>query len=308
MNRGILFCLAAAIAASGCKTGGDEAADVSGGGAAGATASSPFGRPGFTVVPAVDNRVWVFRDGSKELAEFEKQGELVKFVTRPGAGPGGMTVRAPDSETIVEYAAAREGFTTFVREGRIWVFRPGTKELAEFEKTGEPSKSVTRPGAGPMRMTVKGPDVETITEYVCAKRGFVTKCEDGRLWVFGTASKELAEFEKQGELAKHVTRPGAGPGGITIKAPDAETIVAYAAACDGFATFVLEGRVWVFRPGSKELAEFEKTGEPAKSVTRIAAGPLNMTVKGPDPETIDAYLSRVFRGRAARKRLLRKRL
>jgi hypothetical protein len=202
-----------------------------------------------------------------------------------------MTVRAPDSETILEYAVAREGFATFVREGRIWVFRPGTKALAEFEKSGEPAKQVTRALAGPMRMTVKGPDAETITEYVCTKRGFVTKCEDGRLWVFRPGGKELAEFEKQGELAKHVTKIGAGPGGITVKGPDAATIQDYVVACDGFETFVREGRIWVFRPGTKELAEFLKSGEPAKQVTRIGAGPLNMTVKGPDSGTIDAYVS-----------------
>jgi hypothetical protein len=298
MNRIVLFLAAAALVATGCRTGGDTAADVSGGGTA-ATASaeaspaSPYGRPGFTVVPAADNRIWVFRDGSKEIDEFRRQGELVKFVTRLGAGPGGMTVRAPDSETILAYAIAREGFATFARDGRIWVFRPGSKDLAEFEKTGEPAKSVTRIGAGPLGMTVKGPDAETVTEYLCARRGFATKCEDGRLWVFRAGGKELAEFEKQGELAKHVTKIGAGPLGMTLKAPDGETISAYAVANDGFATYVRDGRVWVFRPGSKDLAEFEKSGEPAKSVTRVGAGPLGMTVKGPDAETIDAYLGAV---------------
>jgi hypothetical protein len=269
-------------AAVGCKSG--KPAEPS-------ATDAKMGAAGFTVIPAADNRIWVFRDGSKELEEFRKQGELVKCVTLPGAGPGGMTVRAADKETIVDYAVARDGFVTFVREGRIWVFRPGSKDLAEFEKTGEPAKSVTRPGAGPMGMTIKSSDSATITEYLCAKRGFVTLSRDERLWVFKSGSKELDEFQKQGELAKHVTRPCAGPKGITVKAPDAETIVDYCAACDGFATFVREGRVWVFRPGSKDLAEFEKTGEPAKSVTRISAGPMGMTIKGPDSDTIDAYVA-----------------
>jgi hypothetical protein len=270
-----------ALAAVGCKTGKSEKEPAA------------YGKPGFTVIPAADNRVWVFRDGSKELDEFRAKGELAKHVTRPGAGPGGMTVKAPDSETIVEYASSRDGFETFVRDGRIWVFRPGSKELAEFEKSGEPAKSVTRPNAGPMGMTVKGPDADTITEYLGAKSGFVTRAKDGRLWVFRDGAKELEEFQKGGELAKHVTRPGAGPKGITIKAPDTETAVDYAVACDGFATFVRDGRIWVFRPGSKELAEFEKSGEPAKSVTRPLAGPMRMTVKGPDVDTIDAYVGAV---------------
>jgi hypothetical protein len=288
MKRWILPCvIAALVAAPGCKTagGGDETPDKT------KSSGGPYAKPGFTVMTAADNRIWVFRDGSKELTEFKEKGELVKFVTRPGAGPGGMTVRAPDSETILEYAVAKEGFTTFVRESRIWVFRPGTKDLAEFEKSGEPAKQVTRIGVGPMRMTVKGPDVETISEYVYTKSGFVTRYRDERLWVFRTGAKEVEEFDKAGELAKHVTKIGVGPGGISVKGPDAETILDYVVANDGFATFVREGRIWVFRPGTKDLAEFEKTGEPAKQVTRVGVGPMRMTVKGPDAETIDAYVA-----------------
>ena len=55
----------------------------------------------------------------------------------------------------------------------------------------------------------------------------MTIVEDGRLWVFRPGSPELAAFEQDGELAKQVVRPGAGPGGVTLKAPDAETLDAY---------------------------------------------------------------------------------
>jgi hypothetical protein len=231
MNRFAFRSLAvAALAAAGCQQtarsdGEGETAQLPSG-----AASSPYARPGFVVLQKEESRLWVFREGAKELAEFQANGELAKHVTRPGAGPGGMTVKAPDSETIIEYAVARPGFVTAVRDGRIWVFRPGSKDLAEFEKTGEPAKSVTRPGAGPLRMTVKGPDADTITEYVCARPGFVTRCDEGRLWVFREGAKELAEFQANGELAKHVTRPGAGPGGMTLKAPDNATLNEYVAA------------------------------------------------------------------------------
>jgi uncharacterized protein (TIGR03000 family) len=60
-----------------------------------------------------------------------------------------------------------------------------------------------------------------------ARPGFVTFERDGRLWVFREKSKELEEFKRDGEIAKQVTRIGAGPGGRTIKAPDAETLDAY---------------------------------------------------------------------------------
>lgn len=59
----------------------------------------------------------------------------------------------------------------------------------------------------------------------------------------------------------------------------------------GFTTVVDDGRLWVFKSGSKELAEFQKKGEPAKQVTRIAAGPNRMTVRSTDFSVIDAYLA-----------------
>jgi hypothetical protein len=62
------------------------------------------------------------------------------------------------------------------------------------------------------------------------KPGFVTEVHDGRLWVFKRDAKELAEFKKNGELGKQVTRIGAGPNKMTMKAPDAETIDAYLGA------------------------------------------------------------------------------
>lgn len=62
------------------------------------------------------------------------------------------------------------------------------------------------------------------------KPGFVTKVENGRLWVFKEGSKELAEFEKNGEPTINVSRIGEGPEGMTIKAPSQEVIEAYTAA------------------------------------------------------------------------------
>lgn len=52
-----------------------------------------------------------------------------------------------------------------------------------------------------------------------------------------------------------------------------------------------EGRLWVFKEGSKELAEFEKHGEPSIHVSKIGEGPEGMTLKGPSYEVLDAYLS-----------------
>lgn len=59
----------------------------------------------------------------------------------------------------------------------------------------------------------------------------------------------------------------------------------------GFVTDVKDGRLWVFRAGSKELEAYKKVGEPALVVSRIAAGPNGMTIRATDAKTIDDYLA-----------------
>ena len=250
---------------------------------------APYDKRGFATY-LQDGRLWILRLGSGALAEYLTSGEPAKRVIRPAAGPGGLTVMSDDNTTIDAYLTAKPGFETRVADGRLWVFPASAKELAEFEKNGELAKHVIRPGAGPAGMTIKAPDAEVIDAYLTAKPGFVTRLVDGRLWVFRKAAAEFAEFEKHGDLGKHVTLPGAGPGGLTIKGPDSDTLAAYLAAADGFETCVRDGRIWVFRPGSAELAEFEKNGDLAKHVTRAGAGPQGMSVKAADAETLDAYL------------------
>ena len=71
-----------------------------------ATTQTSYGRPGF-VTEVKDGRLWVFREGSKDLAEYRQHGELTKMVTRIGAGPNGMTIRAGDGKDIDDYLAAK---------------------------------------------------------------------------------------------------------------------------------------------------------------------------------------------------------
>jgi hypothetical protein len=59
------------------------------------------------------------------------------------------------------------------------------------------------------------------------KPGFVTKVEDGRLWVFKEGSKELEQFQQYGEPTVNVSRIGEGPEGMTLKAPSQEVLDAY---------------------------------------------------------------------------------
>jgi sugar lactone lactonase YvrE len=201
-------------------------------------------------------------------------------------GSAGATAAAPAAPSS---PWDRPGFATIEEKGRIWVFAEGSKDLADFRKKGEPAKSITRPGAGPSGKTLRGPDADVLDGYQAWKPGFVTAAKDGRLWVFLEDAKELAEFRRTGEPAKSVTRPGAGPGGRTLRGPDAATLDLYMASRPGFAVRWEEACIWIFRADAKELEEFDRTWELAKSVTRVKAGPAGRTLRSADAATLDAW-------------------
>ena len=133
-------------------------------------APSPLDKPGFFTELDKDGRLWVFKTGTPELDEFKAKGKPAKHVVRPGAGPLGLTLKAVESETLVEYLAARPGFHVELdKDGRLWVFKTGTPELDEFKAKGKPAKHVVRPLAGPGRITIKAPDAETADAYLAAQ-------------------------------------------------------------------------------------------------------------------------------------------
>lgn len=253
---------------------------------------NPFDKSAFYSTVS-QGRLWVFRLGSAELTEFKTSGEPAKCVTIPGGGPGGMTIKSSSKDVIQDYMTARDGFETKVMDDRLWVFSEGTRE-AENLKNGEVSeKHLTRIGVGPMGLTIKSSDRETIDDYLWSKPEFETAVIQDRLWVFRTNSEEWEQFITKGASDKHVTKIGVGTEGLTVKAPDHETIVDYMTKADGFQTFVDDGRLWVFIDRTPALADFLKTGEPAKCVTRVGDGPLGMTVKSDQASTIDMYLAAI---------------
>ena len=218
-----------------------------------------------------------------------------------GAGPHGETVRSDDKAVIEAWRASAPGFSTHLEDGRIWVFTPGSEAEAMFLKVGEPAKSVTRIGVGPMGKSVRSDDGAVIDAYLDAKEHidaikgeFAIYHEDGRIWVFEAHSKAHKMYMDVGEPAKSVTILGAGPQGQTVRSDDKSVILAWRASADGFATHIEDGRVWVFEPGSEAEAMFLKVGEPAKSVTRIGVGPMGMSVRSNDGSIIDAYLEAVY--------------
>jgi hypothetical protein len=105
------------------------------------------------------------------------------------------------------------------------------------------------------------------------KPGFQVEVDDGRLWVLKPGE------EKSG---KYVTLIGAGPHGMTVRALERDTALAYIAARPGFNAEVQDGRLWVLKPGQ------EKSG---KYVTLIGAGPQNMTLRALDMDTALEYLA-----------------
>ena len=59
----------------------------------------------------------------------------------------------------------------------------------------------------------------------------------------------------------------------------------------GFVTHEKDGRIWVFKVGSKGEEEFKKHGEAAKQYSLIGQGPKGMTLKSDDQQTLDEYIA-----------------
>ena len=70
-----------------------------------ALADTQYDKPGF-VTKLEKGRLWVFKEGSKELDQFNQAGEPTIAVSRIGEGPEGMTLKAPSAEVMDAYLAA----------------------------------------------------------------------------------------------------------------------------------------------------------------------------------------------------------
>ncbi|MDZ7750977.1 MAG: hypothetical protein U5S82_04795 [Gammaproteobacteria bacterium] len=125
-------------------------------------------KPGY-VAEVHDGRLWVFEADSKAYKDFKTTGEPSKIVTRIAAGPNGMTVRSTEGAIIDGYLLSKPGYVAEVHDGRLWVFEANSKAYKDFKTTGEPSKIVTRIGAGPNGMTIRSTEAEVIDGYLAAK-------------------------------------------------------------------------------------------------------------------------------------------
>jgi hypothetical protein len=79
-----------------------------------------------------------------------------------------MTAFASDEGFASATQFNKAGFVTAIEDGRLWVFKEGSKELEEFKTNGEPAMSVARIGDGPEGMTIKSVSDSIIDEYKAA--------------------------------------------------------------------------------------------------------------------------------------------
>ncbi len=253
-------------------------------------ASATHAKPGFAVYER-DGRLWVFHEDSEHEATFLAVGEPAKSVTMIGVGPGGKSIRAIDKDVVVAYLAAKPGYHTEVKNGRVWVFREGSEDHDRYLAEGEPGKCYTAIGVGPLGATVRSESKDHVAGWLTAKPGYHTELVDGRVWILEEGSEAHQEFAANGEIGKNYTSIGTGPMGMSLRSDSRETVYAWAATEPGFNTYIVDGRIWVFEPGSEAEAEFKANGEPAKSVTFVGAGPLGMTVRGAERATVVSYIA-----------------
>ncbi len=124
----------------------------------------------------------------------------------------------------------RAGFETRIdKDGRLWVFIPGSEDLAAYDAKGSPAKHNVRPLAGPGNITMKeAADTNVIDAYLLARPGFVTRIDSrGSLWIFEADSGQWKEYDSKGAPAKHIVRPLAGPDRRTLRAEEAEILDGY---------------------------------------------------------------------------------
>lgn len=257
-------------------------------------AQGPHARPGFTTAEK-EGRLWVFRNGSEHLAEFQQFGEPAKSITLIGVGPDGMTLRGAEKDVLKAFQYSQPGYYCEIVDGRMWIFELGDEGLSEFLTSGEPAKSVTLIGEGPEGMSLRGTEKSTLREFMCQKPGYHVSIADGRLWVFEEGSDGLAEFLAHGEPAKNVTLIGEGPYGMSLRGSSKASLRSYMYSQPGYFTQLApigdRTLLWVFRDGSEGHQEFLNHGEPAKSVTLIGEGPNGITLRGADKSVLRAYAS-----------------
>ena len=154
----VLFAAAALTSCATADAGKSSTALVAG-------SQASHARPGFFTQER-DGRLWVFPEGSEDHKAFLEKGPPVRQVRRISAGPNGMTLISTEAEHLDAYQAAKPGFFTQVRDGRLWVFPEGSEDHKAFLEKGPPVRQVRRISAGPNGMTLISTEAEHLDAYL----------------------------------------------------------------------------------------------------------------------------------------------
>lgn len=72
----------------------------------GEAAGKKYNKSGFVTI-VEKGRLWVFTEGSKELAGFREHGEPTVSVMHIGEGPEGMTLKSHSADVLNSYKTAK---------------------------------------------------------------------------------------------------------------------------------------------------------------------------------------------------------
>ena len=125
-------------------------------------------KAGFYSTVDSNGRLWVFPEGSEDLAKYKADGAPARQVRRIGVGPQGQTVISTEMDYINAYVVAKPGFFTQIRDERLWVLPEGSDDHKAFLEKGPPARQVRRIAVGPMGMTVISTEIEHIDAYLAA--------------------------------------------------------------------------------------------------------------------------------------------
>jgi ABC-type phosphate transport system permease subunit len=180
-----------------------------------------------------EDRKWVFRTDSPELARYRETGTMQGAVSRvvPNADGQPERVFAPDAATLDEYLRAEE-VPEDARQPTSAELEAAAAAAAAEAAAAEPAvedpamvdaadTGMVDPAEDPSLGARIG-EVELVEERI----GFVSLPQQ-TLWVFRDGSPELAAFEAGEQPARPYQRISRGPSKVLVRAPDRATLDAF---------------------------------------------------------------------------------
>ena len=113
------------------------------------TAKDSWTLPGYTSYQVGHGVLWVFKNGSPELAAWEKDKTLPENPeVRVNGASGRRDLYTPNKDIMIGYLASVDGFAVHLTETEIWVFRTSSPDGQAWLKDGTlPEEGVYAAGA-----------------------------------------------------------------------------------------------------------------------------------------------------------------